>query len=472
MIKFLKIFLPIFIFFLLVNQVNAQTQLPKTNEELVSSIEVKANYGGTFHDLIPGSTILYEDAGKTYIDSAGTEIVFDDASPKSTTYSISVFLNSSALGSIPGIGTEYPTIKIYFNCSASLEYKSATSKVLNAGQLNVEFVDAFGNLDNCVKDIFQEGWINDNLGGNINISVSLVDKNNLEHKALGVAKQFNFAIQPKALMTECDISFSGLEQDCSQYDPTTGKCIDLGANVNSNITVNVDNINSQGYKAVIYQNDTILDGGTCDALIKKNCNYKGISEPEYSLNIGPLEPDVYEFAIRYNPEWKSSLLQINSDNDLYLCRRTLTVVGFGEELVPPGENVTGDDLVSLEIEVAATIPLCDSIDDPDMKAKCEACQGSTDIVSGVWTGLGCMPTNFSGIVNSVFTLFSGLMGGFVFLCLVSNGLKIMAARGNPEALKKAQEAITACLVGFVVLVLSVLFLKIVGVDILAIPGWS
>ena len=68
--------------------------------------------------------------------------------------------------------------------------------------------------------------------------------------------------------------------------------------------------------------------------------------------------------------------------------------------------------------------------------------------------------------------FSGLMGGFVFLCLVSNGLKIMASRGNPEALKKGQEAITACLVGFVVLVLSILFLKIVGVDILDLPEWN
>ena len=474
MIKFLKYILIILVMFFVVDQAHAINYLTKTNEELISSLEVKVSYENNIHNLIPSSTILYEDNEKTYLDSAGSTVILDSNSPTKTTYSLSVFLNPTTLGSIKAITTDYSKIRVYFKAGCSVISKDTTVDLLNSGQLNIELNDVFTNLNNCVEQTFQDGGaFQDKLGGALDISVSLIDNKGIEYLALGTRKQFRFTILPKILLTECNIEFSGLEQNCNQVDPQTGQriCVE-GATVNSDITVEVKGISSQGYRAVIYQNNSILDGGSCDAIIKENCIYRGITEPDYSKNIGNLEPGVYEYAIRYNPEWKSALLQVRSDKDLYLCRRTLTVVGFGEELVAPGENATGKDLIEMEFETNPSIPLCDSITDPDMKAKCKACEGSSEVTSGVWTGIGCMPTNFSGIVSSLFTLFSGLMGGFVFLCLVSNGLKIMASRGNPEALKKGQEAITACLVGFVVLVLSILFLKIVGVDILDLPEWN
>jgi len=192
-----------------------------------------------------------------------------------------------------------------------------------------------------------------------------------------------------------------------------------------------------------------------------NQNIVGNGPEEFTYEIGFL--DVRDHIIEIK-QYETNLLLCSISLPIYLVGTTPTP--FSEVTKSPDQDGY------IDLEVAATIPLCDSITDPDMKAKCKACEGSSEVTSGVWTGIGCMPTNFSGIVNSLFTLFSGLMGGFVFLCLVSNGLKIMASRGNPEALKKGQEAITACLVGFVVLVLSILFLKIVGVDILDLPEWN
>lgn len=87
----------------------------------------------------------------------------------------------------------------------------------------------------------------------------------------------------------------------------------------------------------------------------------------------------------------------------------------------------------------------------------------------VWTGIGCMSTQFSTLMTDALRALGGIMGLFILWCIVSNGFKIMVSRGNPEALKKAQEEITSCVVGFIVLMFSVVILRIIGVNILALP---
>ncbi len=123
---------------------------------------------------------------------------------------------------------------------------------------------------------------------------------------------------------------------------------------------------------------------------------------------------------------------------------------------------------------ASPIPLCESIPSGadcgrfgDCRELCQKCEGN----DGIWTGIGCLPTDMAGLVRSIFEIFSGVIGGLIFLCIIVNGLKIMTARGDSEAIKKAKEAISSCIVGLLVLLFSILFLKIVGVDILRIPGW-
>ncbi|MCR4329673.1 MAG: pilin [Candidatus Roizmanbacteria bacterium] len=90
----------------------------------------------------------------------------------------------------------------------------------------------------------------------------------------------------------------------------------------------------------------------------------------------------------------------------------------------------------------------------------------------IWTGLGCIPTDISGLINSVFTTLVGVLGGFILLCIIFEGMRIMTSAGNPEALKKAQEGITSCIIGFIVVFFSVLILRIIGVDILQLPWFG
>jgi len=90
----------------------------------------------------------------------------------------------------------------------------------------------------------------------------------------------------------------------------------------------------------------------------------------------------------------------------------------------------------------------------------------------IWTALGCIPTDISGLIATIFTTLVGVLGGFILLCIIFEGMRIMTSAGNPEALKKAQEGITSCIIGFIVIFFSVLILRIIGVDILHLPWFG
>ncbi len=165
-------------------------------------------------------------------------------------------------------------------------------------------------------------------------------------------------------------------------------------------------------------------------------------------------------------------------NNFSLCKRELPVSVVGEPTIPlpntvapevlptvmPGANTGSSDLPFLP---ANTVKLCDTISDPELNSACNKCPEGT-----VWTSIGCLPTDASGLIKAIFTTLGGIMGAFILLCIVINGLKVMTSQGNPEELKKAQEGITSCIVGFIVLLFAVLIIRIIGADILDLPWFG
>jgi hypothetical protein len=96
--------------------------------------------------------------------------------------------------------------------------------------------------------------------------------------------------------------------------------------------------------------------------------------------------------------------------------------------------------------------------------------------NGINTAIGCIPVleNDSGTSFSAFVLkwAIGVGGGIAFLLIVYAGFMIMSSQGNPERLKAGQELLTSAISGVVLLVLSVFVLNVIGVKILAIPGFG
>lgn len=89
---------------------------------------------------------------------------------------------------------------------------------------------------------------------------------------------------------------------------------------------------------------------------------------------------------------------------------------------------------------------------------------------GVDTALGCVPTNTTAFVGWVLEKVIGIAGGIAFLMFIYGGFLVITSGGDPEKLNSGKEIIVSTLAGLLMIVFSVILLRIIGVDILNIPG--
>jgi hypothetical protein len=92
---------------------------------------------------------------------------------------------------------------------------------------------------------------------------------------------------------------------------------------------------------------------------------------------------------------------------------------------------------------------------------------------GVWTALGCVSSDLSTVIKEkVFGWGVGLAGIISLFCIIYAAFQIQTSSGNAEKVKKAQELLTSCIMGLMLIIFSVFILKLIGIDILKIPGFS
>ncbi len=103
------------------------------------------------------------------------------------------------------------------------------------------------------------------------------------------------------------------------------------------------------------------------------------------------------------------------------------------------------------------------------KAACEACANAP----GAWTGLGCIYGDTGRFLgDTVFSLAIGLAGIISLICILYAAFTLQTSQGNPEKIKKAQELLTSCIMGLMLILFSVFILRLIGVNILKIPGFG
>ena len=113
--------------------------------------------------------------------------------------------------------------------------------------------------------------------------------------------------------------------------------------------------------------------------------------------------------------------------------------------------------------------LCQRQSTVNEKNACLSCANE----GGVWSGAGCIYTDAKQFIqNTVFGWGIGLAGGFALLCIIYAAFMMQSSQGNPEQLKKAQEMLTSCIMGLMLIIFSVFILRLIGISILGIPGFS
>lgn len=92
--------------------------------------------------------------------------------------------------------------------------------------------------------------------------------------------------------------------------------------------------------------------------------------------------------------------------------------------------------------------------------------------TGIATGIGCVPVTPGGLVTKLFSIAMGIGGGIAFLMILIGSLQIQTSSGDPKRLQEGREIIEGAIIGLLLIILSVVILRIVGVNILAIPGFG
>jgi len=91
---------------------------------------------------------------------------------------------------------------------------------------------------------------------------------------------------------------------------------------------------------------------------------------------------------------------------------------------------------------------------------------------GWWTGLGCIGTDPSSFSQSMIGFGLSMGGAFSLLCIFYAAFVLQTSRGNPEKIKKAKENLRACITGLLLIIFSIFIVRLIGVDLLRIPGFN
>lgn len=105
------------------------------------------------------------------------------------------------------------------------------------------------------------------------------------------------------------------------------------------------------------------------------------------------------------------------------------------------------------------------------KEEQEACKNHT-ANSAVWTALGPIDFTLKGFVtDTLFRIGIGVAGIVALFCIIYSAFILQISGGSPEKIKKARAQLTACIMGLLLIIFSIFILRVIGVDILNIPGF-
>lgn len=88
------------------------------------------------------------------------------------------------------------------------------------------------------------------------------------------------------------------------------------------------------------------------------------------------------------------------------------------------------------------------------------------------TEVGCIPLDPIGFVSKFYSIGLGIIGGVGLLYIIYGGYVILTSQGNPQALNKGKKYIYYAIAGILLAVFGFVFVQVVIVDILHVPGFS
>lgn len=93
-------------------------------------------------------------------------------------------------------------------------------------------------------------------------------------------------------------------------------------------------------------------------------------------------------------------------------------------------------------------------------------------VNEIQTDFGCWPNDPDGFVQAFYNVGLAFVAGIAILAIIVGGYTIMTSQGNPEKLNVGKSWIFYAIVGLLLAVFGYVFIQVVVVDVLRVPGFS
>ncbi len=88
------------------------------------------------------------------------------------------------------------------------------------------------------------------------------------------------------------------------------------------------------------------------------------------------------------------------------------------------------------------------------------------------TDLGCIPNDPVGFVAKFYGIGLGLIGGVAVLFIIYGGYIILSSQGNPQNLNRGKSYIMYAIIGLLLAIFGFVFIQVIAVNILKIPGFG
>ncbi|HUW21171.1 MAG TPA: pilin [Candidatus Bathyarchaeia archaeon] len=215
----------------------------------------------------------------------------------------------------------------------------------------------------------------------------------------------------------------------------------------------------EGYKEV-------TDEDTC------NCTCKSLSEPDEPADSGTCKVQMIGACVVIPPGCPKGLTAVYDESCTTCdCKKpsagNCTAVGLGPicfVLAPHGcaydqEPVTSTNGLT-----------CDCTCQP---VSAEGDKGGVfcdDRGYYVNTAFGCLPTDAKRFASWIVSRLMIIGGGVAFLLMLYGAFQIITSSGHPEGIQAGKELFTAAISGLLLIIFAIYILRLVGVQILGIPG--
>lgn len=91
---------------------------------------------------------------------------------------------------------------------------------------------------------------------------------------------------------------------------------------------------------------------------------------------------------------------------------------------------------------------------------------------GVQTDLGCIPNDPFAFVAKFYGIGLGIIGGVALLFIIYGGYIILTSQGDPNQLNTGKSYIYYAIAGLLLAIFGFVFIQVIAVDILHIPGFN